>query len=1114
MSETEKITIEDRWILIEAMVKELGLVRQHLDSYNEFIQVGMQNVVREIGSIKPEIPNYYVRINKIEMDPPNIREADGSLNEIYPSEARIRNLTYTAPLFLEMTPIRIDDAGNEIPRETSRVFVGRMPIMLKSKVCPLSRMTDEELIKAGEDPNDPGGYFIINGSERVLVTQEDLAPNRILIEKKKSGSVTSMAKVFSTAQGVRAPVTMERSKDGSLNVSFPSVPRKIPFSILMKALGLASDKAIVEAVSDDSEVRKALIPSLEEAEEVTDEEMSLDYIGKRVAVGQTMDYRIKRAREILNRYLLRHIGTAEENRIGKAFFLGQMAQRLLELELGKRDVDDKDHYSNKRLKLSGESLISLFRVAFMSLCRDIKYQLERTAVRGRTPNIKTAVRADVITERLRHALATGNWVGGKAGVSQLLDRTNYISTLSHLRRVVSPLSRNQPHFEARDLHPTHFGKICPSETPEGPNCGLVKNLAMDAYISVGIQEKEVEEFLYTLNLNELRSMQSTDTCKVFLNGRLLGSHPDPKKFVNDIRKARRKDIISSEVNVNYYADIQEIQINCDHGRVRRPLIVLDKGKIKLEKKHVEKVSSGAWNWNDLIRKGIVEYIDAEEEESSYIAMEPENLEHDTTYSHLEIAPSAILGICASLIPFAEHNQSPRNTYESAMAKQALGMYAANYRLRVDTRSHILFYPQKPLVKTHGMDIINFDRRPAGQNMVIALLSYEGYNMEDAIIFNKHSIERGLARSAFFRRYEAEERRYPAGQEDRFERMSKDVRGFRPPEAYVHLSADGIVEPESHIKGDEVIIGRTSPPRFLEEYSEFEVRAPIRHETSISMRHSEEGFVDTVYLTETSDGNRLVKVKMRDMRIPELGDKFASRHGQKGVIGLIAPPEDLPFTSEGIVPDIIVNCHAIPSRMTIGQILETMAAIFGSKQGKVIDATPFEGISSDDLVKHMKDLGLNYYGKEAMYNGLTGKKYEVDIFMGMAYYQKLHHLVKDKTHARARGPVQILTRQPTEGRAREGGLRFGEMERDCLVAHGAALLLKERLLEESDKTSINVCGTCGVIATYDRNKDKYFCPVCKGEAEVSTVIMSYAFKLLLQELFSLGMAPRLVLKDQA
>ncbi|NHJ86527.1 MAG: DNA-directed RNA polymerase subunit B [Asgard group archaeon] len=1113
MSESENITIEDRWVLVESMVKELGLVRQHLDSYNEFIQNGMQDVVKEIGKIQPEIPNYYVRINKIDMDPPNIREADGSLNNIYPSEARIRNLTYTAPLYLEMTPVRVDEAGNEIPRETSRVFIGRMPIMLKSKVCPLSRMTDEELIKAGEDPNDPGGYFIINGSERVLVTQEDLAPNRILIELK-TGSVTSMAKVFSTAQGVRAPVTMERSRDGSLNVSFPSVPRKIPFAILMKALGLSSDRAIVEAVSDDPDVRKELIPSLDEASEVTDEENSLDFIGKRVAVGQTIDYRIKRAREILNRYLLRHIGTEEEDRIGKAFFLGQMAQRLLELELGKRDEDDKDHYSNKRLKLSGESLISLFRVAFMSLCRDIKYQLERTAVRGRTPNIKTAVRADVITERLRHALATGNWVGGKAGVSQLLDRTNYISTLSHLRRVVSPLSRNQPHFEARDLHPTHFGKICPSETPEGPNCGLVKNLALDAYISVGVDEKQVEEFLNTLGLNPLQNMKSTDACRVFLNGRLLGSHPSPKDFVNDIRKARRKDAISSEVNVNFYEDVEEIQINCDHGRVRRPLIAVEKGKAKLEKKHIEKILSGSWSWSDLIRKGVIEYLDAEEEESSYIAMIPEDLEDDGSYTHLEISPSSILGICASLIPFAEHNQSPRNTYESAMAKQALGMYAANHRLRVDTRSHILFYPQKPFVKTHGMDIINFDKRPAGQNMVIALLSYEGYNMEDAIIFNKQSIERGLARSAFFRRYEAEERRYPAGQEDKFERMSKDVRGFRPPEAYVHLSADGIVEPESQIQGDEVIIGRTSPPRFLEEYSEFEVRAPIRHETSISMRHSEEGFVDTVILTETSDGNRLVKVKMRDMRIPELGDKFASRHGQKGVIGLIAPPEDLPFTAEGIVPDIIVNCHAIPSRMTIGQILETMASVLGAKKGTVMDATPFEGISSDALVKGMKELGLNYYGKQAMYNGITGRKYDVDIFMGMAYYQKLHHLVKDKTHARSRGPVQILTRQPTEGRAREGGLRFGEMERDCLVGHGAALLLKERLLEESDKTTINVCGNCGVIATYDRNRDKYFCPVCKSEADVSSVVMSYAFKLLLQELISLGMAPRLVLKDQA
>ncbi|MEA2071080.1 MAG: DNA-directed RNA polymerase subunit B [Asgard group archaeon] len=1112
---SEEISIEERWLLLESMVDGLGLVRQHLDSYNDFIENGLQSVVEEIGEIRPEIPDYYVKLNKITLKEPNIREADGSLNEIYPSEARIRNLTYTAPLYLEMTPIRIDEAGNEIKRETLSLFIGRMPIMLKSKVCRLSRMTDEELIKAGEDPNDPGGYFIINGSERVLVTQEDLAPNRILIEfRKKSGSTTSMGKVFSTAQGVRAPVTMQRSRHGDLSVSFPSVPRKIPFAIIMKALGVDSDKAIVEAVSDDPEVRKELIPSLDEASEITDTEKALDYIGKRVAVGQTIDYRIRRAREILNRYLLRHIGTEDDDRLAKAFFLGQMGQRLIELELGKRQEDDKDHYANKRLKLSGESLISLFRVAFMGLCRDIKYQLERTAVRGRPPNIRTAVRADVITERLRHALATGNWVGGKAGVSQLLDRTNYISTLSHLRRVVSPLSRNQPHFEARDLHPTHFGKICPSETPEGPNCGLVKNLALEAFISVGYDEEKVEKYLEESGLNPLKDMKSMDPCKVFLNGRLLGSHPEPEKFVEQIRKDRRKNLISSEINVNYYADVQEIQVNCDHGRVRRPLIVVENGKPKIQDKHIEKIKSGAWEWGDLIRNGLIEYIDAEEEESAYIAMEPKDLEEGDDHTHLEIAPSSILGICASLIPFAEHNQSPRNTYESAMAKQALGMYAANHRLRVDTRSHILFYPQNPLLKTHGMDLINFDKRPAGQNMVIALLSYEGYNMEDAIIFNKQSIERGLARSAFFRRYEAEERRYPAGQEDRFERVDKDVRGFRPPEVYVHLSSDGIVEPESHVKGDEVIIGRTSPPRFLEEYSEFEVRAPIRHETSISMRHSEEGFVDTVILSETSDGNRLVKVKMRDMRIPELGDKFASRHGQKGVIGLIAPHEDLPFTADGIVPDIIVNCHAIPSRMTIGQILETMGAVLGAEEGKIIDATPFEGIASDELVERLKEHGLNYYGKYPMYNGFTGKKYDVDIFFGMCYYQKLHHLVKDKTHARSRGPVQILTRQPTEGRAREGGLRFGEMERDCLVGHGAALMLKERLLEESDETTVNVCGNCGVIATYDRNRDKYICPVCKEESEVSQVVMSYAFKLLLQELTSLGMMPRLKLRDQA
>ncbi len=595
---------------------------------------------------------------------------------------------------------------------------------------------------------------------------------------------------------------------------------------------------------------------------------------------------------------------------------------------------------------------------------------------------------------------------------------------------------------------------------------------------------------------------------IFLNEVYIGNCDDSAKFVKNFRNSRRKGDVDDSFNIHHDKRQDFVYIEGNPGRTRRPLIIVEHGASKLTPEVVDKLKKGVYSFEDLTKNGIVEYLDAMEENDAYVALDKESINPEHT--HIEISHLLMFGLNTGTVPFSDYDEPGRLMRGQKTVKQGVGTYALNFFKRMETDRNLLINPQKPLVETYVYKLLGFDSHPAGQNLTVAIMSYEGYNMEDGLILNQSSVERGLQRSYYYKLYKTAEIKYPGGLSDKIEIPDKEVKGYRIDEDYKYLEDDGIIYLGQSVGSGDVLVGKVSPPRFIEEIEGFGQMINLNVDSSLALKEDEKGVVSAIMIVEDSQGDKEVNILLRDYRSPIVGDKFASRHGQKGVIGGLFKQSDLPFTENGHVPDLIFSPHSIPSRKTVSHIMEVLAGKVAALTGEIIDASPFEGQKEDDLRKQLEENGFNRNGTEVMFDPKTGKRMKAEIYIGSLYYLRLKHQVENKIQARGTGPVQLLTRQPAEGRIRGGGLKLGEMEKDALISHGAALLLKERF--SSDQTTALICDGCGYLADPYLFRYKSKCPVCSS-TKFDEVELAYAFKLLVNELRSMGINPRFSAKDR-
>lgn len=1061
-------TVKDKWKLLPAFLKVKGLVKQHIDSFNYFINFEIKKIMKANQQINSDAdPNFYLKYLNISVGNPEVEESFNVTKPIAPHECRLRDMTYSAPIIVDV----------EYTRGSQRVIrkglpIGRMPIMLQSSNCILAGKSPMEMAKLNECPIDPGGYFVVRGVEKVILIQEQLSKNRMIVELDSKGNIGCSVTSSTHERKSRTNLIF---RSGRYFLKHNSFTEDMPIVVVFKAMGVTTDQEIVQMVGSEEDILSAFAPSIEECANlhVYTQRQALLYVGSKVRKsgwGRPKP-KIEEARDVLANVVLTHIPVEDYNYRIKCAYLAIMIRRVI-MAQGSNQVDDRDYYGNKRLELAGQLLSLLFEDLFKKFNSELKRIADQTIPKQRATqfDIVRHMRQDQITNGLESAISTGNWSlkrfkMERAGVTQVLSRLSFISALGHMTRISSQFEKTRKVSGPRSLQPSQWGMLCPSDTPEGEACGLVKNLALMTHITTDQEEEPIKRIAFNLGVEDIQTLSGEELTSqvvymVFINGNILGVVQDHKRLIRMFRTLRRCRRISEFISIYPNHHLRCVNIASDGGRVCRPYIIIERGRPKVTDKHIEMLSQGL-EFEDFLRKGIVEYLDVNEENDCNIALYERDI--DATTTHLEIEPFTILGVCAGLVPYPHHNQSPRNTYQCAMGKQAMGSIGYNQRNRIDTLLYLLCYPQVPLVKSKTIDLIQYDKLPAGQNATVAVMSYSGYDIEDALVLNKASLDRGFGRCLVYRKQTCAVKRYANRTFDRIMGPSRDAQTGNLIWKHQALDQDGIVAPGEKLSNRQVMVNKSVPvvTQPLQQLPQGTSSAAYK-ESPITFKGATDAYAERVLITSNAEESYLIKVLLRNTRRPELGDKFSSRHGQKGVCGMIVEQADMPFTDQGICPDIIMNPHGFPSRMTVGKLIELLAGKAGVLEGKLHYGTAFGGDKvvdvGADLIKH----GFNYAGKDFVTSGITGEPLTAYIYFGPVYYQKLKHMVLDKMHARSRGPRAVLTRQPTEGRSREGGLRLGEMERDCLIGYGASMLLLERLMISSDSFEVDVCGECGLL----------------------------------------------------